>query len=164
MWRAYSACIHKSASWTWCSFMSPFFTLATACCSSFIDSVHVALLPPIIYLSFPFISRVFWFEALRRGSRKIHHTWRTQKKELLYAELCIWSNIMLHIHIQCIHHFYMLAHMWYSAFFHLSYCHCRIHLKPISFGVYTLASHSRNIDHKKAVLHSTPFFYMYHPW
>lgn len=46
--------------------------------------------------------------------------------------------------------------MWCSAFFHLSYCHCRIHLKPISFGVYTLASHSRNVDHKKAVLHSTP--------
>jgi hypothetical protein len=57
--------------------------------------------------------------SLRRGSRKIHHTWRTQKKrELVYTEL-FWYLKQHHVtySVQCIHHFYVLAHMWCSAFF-----------------------------------------------
>lgn len=74
---------------------------------------------------------------------------------------------MLHIHMQCIHHIYVLICGAQHFFSHLSYCHCRIHLKPISFTAHTFASHSRNVDHKKAVFtfniffHPPPAFYMH---
>lgn len=127
--------------------------------SSFIDSVHVALLPHHIYLSFPFTS--LGLEALRRGSRKIHHTWLTQK-----MRACVCGALYLKQHhvtysMQCIHHFYVLAHMWCSAFFsslllplpnpsQTNFIHSPTPLSP--------DSHSRNVDHKKAVFTFNIFF------
>lgn len=85
-------------------------------------------------------SGFFWFEALRRGSRKIHHTWRTQKKG---ASVCGALYLKQH-HVTYSHcnvyitFFICLLICGAQHFFHLSYCHCRIHLKPISFGVHSL--------------------------
>lgn len=93
--------------------MSPFFFVAAL----LLSIQCMSLFCPIIYIPHHSIYS-FFLElcSLRRGSRKIHHTWRTQKEwwELLYLK-----QHHVTYSVQCIHHFYVLAHMWCSAFFFL---------------------------------------------
>lgn len=101
-----------------------FFPLATALFYRFSSCRSFA---PIIYLSLPPI----WKLSAEEAEKYI--TLGVQKRTCVCGALYLKQHHVTYS-MQCIHQFYVLAHMWCSAFFfHLSYCHCRIHIKPISF-------------------------------
>ena len=103
----------------------------------------MSLFWPIIYIPHHSIySFVLELCSLRRGSRKIHHTWRTQKEwwELLYLK-----QHHVTYSVQCIHHFYVLAHMWCSAFFP-SFSLFSLPLpNPSQTNLFSLTLHSRSL-------------------
>jgi hypothetical protein len=152
MWRrageSYNACIHKSASWTWCSCMSPFFHPPLLLSIQF-----MSLFCPIIYLS---LFCRGWKLSPQRKQKNTSHLAHTKKRELVYAELFLVSKATSCYIFRAMYTSLLCAcsYVVLSIFFHLSYCHCRIHLKPISvtpLSAPQFASHSRNVDHKKAV-------------
>lgn len=105
------------------------------CCSSFIDSVHVALLPHHIYPSpfHLFIRSRAMFTPQRKQKNTSHlaHTKRVVGAFVSKATSCyIFCAMYTSLLCACS---YVVLSIFFPSFSLFSPCHCRIHLKPIFF-------------------------------
>lgn len=148
---SYNACIHKSASWTWCSCMSPFFSSSLffyrfSSCRSFAPS-YISLIP----IHFSGVG-----SSPQRKQKNTSHLAHTKKNE----SLCMRSFVSKATSCYIFHAMYtsLLCACSYVVLSIFSSLLLPLPNPSQTNFILPLASHSRYVDHKKAVFTFNIFF------